>query len=311
MTRKTGEKFTAKYGVATATIYRGTDQTASVRIPPPGHPLYDPSAPTVFDELRVQAIDRDGTMSDAIEVQSDPDAKILWIVDGRARWLDVEEANRRRAASTPPREPVGPLIVPFDGDEKAAVLRIFEKNFHRRLPTPSSMALALQRLRKAGHSYEACANALHHQTDDPEQWVRKLLPIAYCIEEVRAAVDAGEFPRVTAMRFAGSAMDGSKALGPRAQKALLVEIRAARQGATGDRPATVPTKARERVRVAFGAGAAEHLGQEGHKQALLVAATLARIDGDPKALDAWPDLAGLFDEFAKKQQTPKRAEGAK
>lgn len=302
---KKGVKFTEKYDVATANIYRGTGDIAALQIPPPNHPLYDKTSPTSHDPIRVEAIDRDGKMTDPIEVWTDPDNGILWVLDGRSRLLDVREVNRRRKEAGR-EELVEPYIVPFSGDEKAAIARVREKNYHRRIPKPSEMAIDLVVLRKAGYGWDACAKALHHETEDAEQWGRRLLPLAHCIDEVRAALDAGEFPRAVAVRFAGRDWDGASKLGRQEQLALLEELRAEKQAAQGEpRKKTVTPKVRERLRAVLSNGVTEKLKTMDRMVAHAVAATLAFVDGDDAALSDWPAVAEIVAEAlaAKKQES--------
>lgn len=235
--RSGGVKFTEKYGVEATQIYKGN--TKAIKIPPRGHALYDETAPTTYDELRVQEIDQSGAMTTPIELWTDPDAGIAWIIDGRGRQLDVDEVNRRRAKDG--RDPVQPYYVPFNGDEKAAVARVRIKNYHRRTPTPSGMAVDLHRLRQAGYSWEDCAKILHFESADPEQWGRKLIPLAHCIPEVREAIDKGLLPKTEARAFGGGKPDGSERLGNREQADLLKEKLAAKNGSSGARKVFIPS----------------------------------------------------------------------
>lgn len=304
--KKKGLKFDAKYGVETCTIYKG--DTDALKIPPMGHPLYDATAPTTFDPLRVAAIDRDNEMGDPLEVWAEPDKNILWMIDGRGRLLDVREVNRRRLARGC-TELVKPLIRPFYGDEKAVIARVREKNYHRRVPSASDMAVDLRVLRRAGHSWESCAAALHHETADAEQWGRKLVPLAHCIAEVREAIDQGKLPRTAARLFGGSKEDGSEALGREGQLALLREKLAERESA--DRallPKAVSPKARERARAALQNGATKEFHPNECAAARVVAATIARINGDERALDAWPAVAALFNDSVAKKAEAKRGQ---
>jgi hypothetical protein len=288
-----GLKFTEKYGVESATIYKGAagSELAALRIPPKDHPLYDPTAPTTFDELRVQQIDADGHMTTPIEVWTDPDNGILWVIDGRGRYLDVEEVNRRRAKDG--RKPVQPYIVPFHGDEKAAVARVRTKNYHRRSPTPSGMACDILALRRAGWSWDDTARHLHVETTDAEQWCRRLLPLAFCVPEVRAAFDAKEFPIGYARKFAGTSVDGADALGKQAQLDLLAQLRMERAAAKAESKPR-PRSARVRAQVA------ERLRRSASSAAHVAAATLAWLDGDDAALNGWPELKHIVEETMKK-----------
>lgn len=295
--RKSGEKFTDKYDVETATIYKSSTMP---RIPPPGHFLYDPTAPTTFDPLMVAAIDRDGKMTTAIEAWTDPDDGILWSLDGRGRCLNVDEVNRRRAAEG--KELVKAYIVPFHGDEKAAVARVREKNYHRRLPTPSGMALDILAMRNAGHTWDSCAAALHVATKDAEQWGRKLLPIAHCVPEVRAAIDAGEIAQGRAREFGGSAPDGSKALGKKEQLALLAEIREKSSAKIESGVKPLPAKTRERVVAALSNGESAKLSASDAAAAKIAAAALAFAAGDVSALGPWPKVAQIAAEAMKPLQ---------
>lgn len=300
MTKTGGEKFTAKYKVDTATIYKATKKTTTVKIPGPTHPLYDASAPTVFDPMRVEAIDRDGKMTTPIEVWTDPDDGVLWILDGRGRWLDVEEVNRRRALDG--RTPVTPHLTPFSGDEKAAIARVREKNYHRRLPTPSGMAMDLLALRNAGHSWQQCARILHVEVSDPEQWGRRLVPLAFCLPEVRDAFDKGILNRNRAGRFGGSALDGSKALGKSEQLALFESMM--KKQPRGWR--AVPTWARRRAHEALMNGATESLKNLDKLIAKAMAATMQWLEGDASALNTYPAIEAIIVEATKpKKRGPK------
>lgn len=288
-----GEKFTKKYKLETATIYRGN--TAALRIPGPDHPLYDPTAPTTFDPIRVAAIDRDGKMSTPIEVFTDPDEGILWILDGRGRHLDIEEVNRIRAAEG--RELVEPLIVPFPGDEKKAIARVREKNYHRRMPTPSGMAVDLRVLREKGFSWDECVKVLHVESADAEQFCRKLFPLAYCIPAVQAAIDSGDLPRTAASKFGGTAPDGSKALGKREQATLLAELLATKPATK--KPKALAPKVRERIIAALTNGASADLKVADSIVAKAVAAALLFHGGDLKALKAYPNVEAIVEEHMK------------
>jgi ParB family chromosome partitioning protein len=294
--KKSGEKFTSRYNVESATIYKASHDTKARRIPGPNHPLFDPTAPTTFDPLRVAEIDAEGKMSTPIEVWTDPDEGILWILDGRGRFLDVQEVNRRRAADG--RELVKAYLVPFAGDEKAAIARVRIKNYHRRSPTPSGQALDLLALRRAGWSYQECANKLHVETTDSEQWARKLLPLAYCIPEVRAAIDAGELVRGAAKKFGGTKLDGSAALGRKEQLALLDRMRADASGTSTIRP--VSAKLRGRVRDQLASN--DSLKGLNRIVAAVVSATISRIEGETSALDSWPSVASLVEQALKPQK---------
>lgn len=305
--KKTGMKFTEKYSLETATIYRGN--TDALKIPGPDHPLYDPTAPKKFDKLRVRAIDRDGKMSTPIEVYTDPDNSILWVLDGRGRYLDVQEVNRRRAAEG--RELVEPLIVPFPGDEKEAIARLYEKNYHRRLPSPTSMAIGIRDMRKAGHSWQACAEALHQETDDAEQWARKLLPLAYCIPEVQKAVDDHELPRSAARKFGGGKPDGSAALGRREQLDMLALVTSEKvthdfKKKAGALPKPIAPKARERVREALCNGETAQLKATDKIVARVAAAVIARIGGFENALKEWPEVDAIFEGALESKKPEKK-----
>jgi len=162
-----GPRFRDKYSVEEArNIYRG--DTTALKIPPKGHPLYDPTSPTTFDPLRVEAIDRDGHMNDPIEVWTDPDNDTLWVLDGRGRLLDVREVNRRRADQG--RDLVLPYITPYKGTETEALRRLREKNYHRRTPKFSDVAQDIRVLRKKGIPCADIAMSLHVVTTDPDNW---------------------------------------------------------------------------------------------------------------------------------------------
>lgn len=308
MNKKAGEKFTERYKVSSATIYKDSSGTDALQIPPSNHPLYDSTSPTTFDEQRVQAIDRDGQMTDPIEVWTDPDTGTLWVLDGRSRLLDVREVNRRRALDG--REPVAPYLVPFNvpgADEKRAIARVRERNYHRRVPTPSDKAIDLAVLRNQGYSWEACAGILHVSTTDPEQWGRKLMPLSFCVAEVRAAVDAGKLPQSAATKFGGPTLDGSKKLGRAEQLALLAEMTAEKAPEGKKKSAkAVSAKSRERLSKALQNGATHGLGATHKHVAFGVAATLAWLKGDSKAFKAWPEVAAIIEKVLAEKTEAKK-----
>ena len=293
-------KFTAKYGVSTANIYKGNPD--SMRIAPPGHKYHDATSSSEHDELLIAAIERYGLMNTPIEVLTDPDNGILWIVDGRRRWLATQEVNRRRAEQG--REPVEPYITPFSRkngsrpSEAEVVARIREKNYHRRVPTVSGMAVDLIAMRDAGCTWQQCIDALHVQSVDPEQWGRKLLPLGRCEPEVRAAVDARQIPRTAARLFGGSAADGSDALGRQGQLDLLAQMIAAKtteKGSSEARPMT--TAARERVVERLSNGAVEKLPEfEQSIARAIVAYECFTTGGIAEALDYLPEIKRLVVE---------------
>jgi hypothetical protein len=315
VSRLRGEKFVDKYAtnkfeVATATIYKVDPDL--LKIPGRDHPLYDPTAPTVFDELRVRAIDRDGHMNDPIEVWTDPDIRSLWVLDGRGRTLDVREVNRRRREDSPKREPIQVVVTVYPGkDEKAAVKRVFEKNYHRRQALPSHMAEALRKMRQRGVSFEDAAAALHVETENAEAWGRLLLPLAYCCPEVQAAIDAGEIPRTSARRYGGSAPDGSKALGRGEQVNLLEKALEGKKDAAKTRPDAIGSKQRERLCAVLANGGVEKLKGADLIAALAVRGTLARLSGHKGALDRWPAVKELVEAaLAAQPKGPKAKESA-
>jgi hypothetical protein len=289
-TTSRGPKFSEKYAVSAAQIYKGDPGPDKLVIPPKNHFLYDPSAPTVHDELRVQQIDADGEMTDAIEVWTDPDSDVLYVVDGRARLLDVRECNRRREAEG--REPVQPSLRPISRkEEKDAVARLTIKNFHRRGPTLSAYALNIEINHRAGWSWDRIVQLLHVESEDPEQWCRKRLPLAFCVPEVREAFDSGEFPLGQARHFGGGAVDGSKALGKKEQLALLAQKRAEKQEASeAPKPKQVTPKTRERIRAALSNGVRENLCHQDQMFVEGIVAALAFVDGDVSAFKQWPDI---------------------
>jgi hypothetical protein len=227
---KTGEKFGPKYGVVAAQFYKNDPGPSRLKIPGPDHFLYDPSSPTTFDEIKVQQIDEDGQCTQVVEVWTDSDNDILWVVDGRETLQNVREANRRRAEEK--RELVELRLIPFKPKaasqlaERDVVAHLAVRNFHRRLPTPSSYALNILLLRKKGWEWSKVCQFLHVTSDDPEQWCKKRLPIAHCIDEVRAAFDSGKLSLAKATKFGGRAEDGSWALSRKDQLALLDAERA-------------------------------------------------------------------------------------
>lgn len=279
--------FVQKYGVDEARIYKGN--VDALEIPPPGHPLHDPTSPTKFDELRVAEIDKDGKMTTPIEFWASPDEGKLWIVDGRGRKLDINEVNRRRAKDG--REEVKPLLVPFQGTEQEAVARIRTKNYHRRSPTPSGIAQDILALRNAGYPWAEVAAKLHYTEGEPEGWCKRMLPLAFCIREVQAAFDAGTLHLVKSVKFGGRAVDGSEALGKKAQLELLSEMTAEKEsGGTG--PKAISNKVRSRVLTAI-ENATEIKSTVDKNAAYAIAAALRFVGGDLTAFNGFPEVSEL------------------
>ena len=132
-----------------------------------------------------------------------------------------------------------------------------------------------------------------------EQWGRKLLPLAFCVEEVRAAIDSGEIPKGKAAKFGGTAPDGSKALGKKEQLALLAELRASANEPGKGNKAAITGKQRERIRAVLTNGAAAKMKGADAVVAEVVAATIARLGGDAKALREWPAVDAAVTEALK------------
>jgi hypothetical protein len=225
-----------------------------------------------------------------VEVWTDPDANVMYVVDGRGRVLNVREVNRRRAESG--REPVKMLLVPFNGDEKEAVARIHVKNNYRRAILPSATAIGIRDLRAVGWSWEDCAKKLHVTVKHAEPWARRLLPLAFCVAEVRAAFDEGELPLGMAAKFGGKAIDGSEALGKKEQLELLEEKRASKQNGE-PKARALSSKQRERVQHALSNGASQTLTFNDQMIALGVVAALSFAAGDGDALNDWPAVAKI------------------
>lgn len=321
MSSKGGMKFVDKYDVAAASIYKGN--TENLKIPDKKHFLYDPSAPTTFDPFLVETIDRDGKMTTPIEVFTDPDSHTLWVIDGRSRALAVKEVNRRRAAEG--RELVEPYIVPYSCDEKQAVLRMAEKNFHRREMVPSAIGTYMQRLRQAGHSWEAICRALHIETEDAMQTCRRYIPLAFCTDDVRAAIDSRDLPVSAAHEFAGHNLEGQDALGPKEQAKLLEEKLSTRQAVKAEKKAAKDEHRKATVKLGKGV-----VGQVGQKRVLEVFArpetkkglddesivvvevmdrVINRLMGVEDALSDWPAVAKIFDAaLLKKPGRPPKAD---
>lgn len=303
---KKGAKFTEKYGVEAATIYKSDPDAPNLRIPPPGHVLHDPSAPTAFSENMVREMDestKNLTVTSAVEVWTDPDTGTLWVVDGRDRLLTAREVNKRRRAEK--RELIAVQLVPFPGTEKEAVARIAVKNNLRRGPTVSSQGIYVRMLRDQGWPWESIAQKLNVSVDHPEKWCRLRLPLAFCEKEVRDVYDAGEFQLATAAQFGGTAPDGSKALGKKAQLELLQEKRSTREEAKSTpKVKKVTPGVRKRVAAALLNGETENLCRKDADAAKAIAAALIYADtGDLKALGEWPDVMKIVRKVAIKDKS--------
>lgn len=291
--RAKGEKFSEKYKVDSTQIYKCRPEQDNLRIPPLGHPLHDPSAPTVFSENMVREMDqstKNNTVTSAVEVWTDPDTGVLWVIDGRDRLITAREVNRRRHSEK--REPIMVQIVPFPGDEKEAVARIAVKNNLRRAPTPSSQAIYIKMLRDKGWPWEEVVQKLNVTSDNPEVWCRQRLPLAYCEKEVRDAFDTREFPLTMASQFGGRAPDGSGALGKKQQLELLQRRRDERAQPKSKAKAVTPA-IRRRVVSAIESVDARGLTHRDQEAVKVLAAALRYVDGDTKALADWPDIQKL------------------
>jgi len=295
--RSKGEKFTDKYGVSNTQIYRGDPGPDRLVIPGPDHFLYDASSPTTFDEVKVRQIDADGHYRQTIEVWTDPDNGKLYVVDGREGLLCVREVNRRRAEVG--KRPIEPQLQPLSCSEKEAVARISIRNFHRRQPPPSAYAINILQNYKAGWMWEQICHILHVESENPEAWCRRYLPLAHCIPEVRAAFDAGKLPLTKAKEFGGGKPDGSEALGKRKQLDLLEEMLAPKEKA--DKPRQLPLKKRERIAHAMTNGGSESLTFQDKTIAEGIAAGLALASGDMSMLDKWPDISKLVEKALSKK----------
>lgn len=298
--KKSGEKFTVSYDVEASQIYKSDPGPDKLIIPPPGHFLHDESSPTVVDELKVRQIDADGFCSAIIEVWTDKNKKVLYVLDGRETLATVREVNRRRAEQN--REPVQIRMAPVSFDtEKEAVAHVAVRNFHRRnVPSPSAYALNIRMQRRAGWSWDKICDFLLIKSDDAEQWCKKRLPLAYAEPEVRRAFDAGELPLSHAPQFGGRAEDGSEAEGRDDQLGLLESLRAEKL-AGADKPKGVAAAARKRVRQALLNGETANLCHKDAAAAEVAAATIAYLDGDRRAFDEWPEVRAIMERAAAKR----------
>lgn len=286
-----GKKFVSRYPVAASQIYKGDPGPDVLKIPGPDHWLFDPSSPTTFDEVKVRQIDTDGQCSQIIEVLSDTDTDTLWVVDGRETLQNVREVNRRRAKEK--RKPVELRLATFkplagsESQERDVIAHLVVRNFHRRLPTPSSYALNILLLHRRGHTWEQICQLLHVESDDPKQWCGKRLPIAHCVPEVRAAFDSGELPLAKVWAFGGRAHDGSEALGKTDQLALLRQLREQHAAPSKRRP--IAPSVRKKVAAALSNGETSNLCTRDAEAAKVFAAALVYAEtGDLKALAEWP-----------------------
>lgn len=294
---KRGDKFTSKYDVSSATIYKKDPGPGILRIPPPGHVLYDSEAPIAADLLMVKEIDEQGEMKDPVEVWTDPDNDTLWVLDGRSRLLAVREVNRIRAREG--RVPVLLYLVPFASrEERDAVRRMKIKNYHRRIPKPSTYAVDLFALRKRGYTWDDCLHILHvEKVDNAEKWGRRRIPLAHCVPAVRRAVDEGEIPLSMARKFGGGKEDGSARLGDREQEEKLRAYLAERAAPKPPPSASAVTpRGRERLAAALSNGQVSALRAGDREAAEVCRALMARLYGGvPGALARWPSLSELVE----------------
>lgn len=298
-----GEKFTSKYGVKAQQIYGGDPGPDRLIIPPKGHFLYDESSPTEMNEQKLKQIDADGkAFSAIIEVYTDTSNKKMYVLDGRETLMHVREVNARRALEEPAREPIEISIKPVALSEKEAVAHMDVRNFHRRIPTPSAYALSIRRQRRAGYTWEQICDILLVKSDDPEQWCRRRLPLAYCEPEVRAAIDAGDLPLNSAVQFGGWVEDGSDA-GGREEQLGLLEAKLAEKEAGKDRPKAVAAGARKRVHKALLNGETKDLCHRDAEAAKVAAATLGWLEGDTSAFDEWPEVRAIMERAAERKKS--------
>lgn len=297
-----GEKFTTKHDVAAAQIYTSDPGNEKLIIPPPDHFLFDKSSPTVVDEQKVRQIDEDGECSHVLEVWTDKNKKVMYVLDGRETLMTVREVNRRRVADN--RKPILVHVKPVASTEKEAVAHMAVRNFHRRKPTPSAYAFHIRACRKYGHTWDKICDLLLIKSDDAEQWCKKRLPLAYAEPEVCQAFDAGELPLAHAPQFGGRAEDGSEAEGRDDQLGLLESLRAEKL-ADADKPKGVAAAARKRVRQALLNGESTNLCHKDAAAAGVAAATIAYLDGDKRAFDEWPEVRAIMDKAAEKKTKTK------
>lgn len=297
--RKHGDKYEHKYNVASSQIYKNDPGPDKLIIPPPGHFLHDESSPTVVDEQKVKQIEEDGFCSAIIEVWTDKDKSVQYVLDGRETLATVREVNCRRL--TDGREPIQIRMTPVSLSEKDAVAHVAVRNFHRRnTPSPTAYALNIRMQRRAGWSWDKVCDFLLVKAEHPEKWCRSRLPLAFAVKEVRAAFDAGEFPLALALQFGGRDVDGSDALGPEEQLALLEQKRAEKLQRVG-KPRAVPAAARKRVRAALLNGETRSLCTRDADAAMVAAATIAFLDGDASAFAEWPEVRAIMEKAVAKK----------
>lgn len=301
---KKGLKFDVKYGVSAFQAYKCDPDT--LVIPPKGHALYDPDGNTAFNPRRVAEIDKDGVFTGTVIVWTDKDANKLYVIEGRGNTLDVREVNRLRRERGD--EEITIKVMPLDVDLDRAVEHVVLRNFHRKVPTVSHYAREVVRLARLGKTWGRIVEMLDVDgIDDAEQWCKKRVAVAHCVPEVAQAIDSGELSLAQARQFGGTAIDGSKALGKKAQLDLLEEMRAER-----DKPKStvkaLSAGARGRVFTALSNGATEKLKKDDRGLATFAAALISRLEGDEDALDDWPAIAEVVAEAAKKPEKGKGEE---
>lgn len=311
--RRAGVKFVKKYRVRLGSAYEADPD--DLVIPPPGHFLHDPDGSEGHDEVRVAAIDKTGKYVGAIPIWSDPDSGKLLVIDGRGNVLDCREVNRRRRARGD--EPIGITVSRHPGTQEEAEDHVAMRNFLRKRPGAAHTAREIMRYHRMGRSWERIAEILGLHVD--EKGLRRMVPLAYCQPEVIAAVEERRIPASFARRFGGRAMNGSSALGREEQIALLESVLAERQEKKAARKAR-PTREgdgnaasasaevesrrtsgeserdqREAVATAFSQGA-RRLDKTEQVVARACASLLRYLNGNPRALDAWPNLKGIVED---------------
>lgn len=280
-----GQKFTDKYDAKLDSLYK-IDPDKLV-IPPPGHFLHDPDGNTTFNETRVQSIDAIGRYMGAIPVYADTDTSRLYVIDGRGNVLDCREVNRRRRERGD--ELIEITVTRFPGTQEEAEDLVAQKNFLRKRPDLGHRAREIARFRRLGRSWSRVAAILG--LDFGEDYLRAHVPLAYCIPEVCAAVDAGRISLEKAKRFGGEDIEGADALSREEQLELLNKMLNRKPRAKETQP---------RMSRAVRAAAVEKLttlvkeddGQDEavYRAALGAAAVLRYLDGDADALDAFPAI---------------------
>lgn len=273
----------------------------------PKHPLYDPRVERDPDEGMILSIMAEGILVPLI-VSRDGDS--VYITDGRQRWKAAIEANKRLK-----KEGGAPVLLPCvwkRGDEKKLYEISVATNAIRSGDSPLESARKMQHLAKLnGNDLDAVARAF----GCTKATVKNHLALLECAPIVQKAVEANKIPATVATKLSKMPREEQVSTLEKMVTAGATRGAAAQKAARGkaDEESLVrglTATERKKMRAALSEEVFETLRGLDAIVAKAVAATLALVDGNTRALKAWPVVASIVsDAIAPKKSIskPKKA----